>query len=347
MSRGLGGLERRILREVRRPNTFSGEVRWRIAIQANRLDDDGEIAHAFVESYRRAVKRLVRKRLLRRASRRLATVEEIVRFSPDRTLSLPVRDMRRRLLPAFARIVAGAPPRYGPVDNERWAFSTGFAALEPSDARRRRIAPLRRQLDREVAEVFAGVAEQRPLLTLILAKVSEYLDAQRVHKVGVPLRRLLGRVRHAAKAVPALRGTADALGAVCNVILPATTVRRATLKDYLTPHVELHRGSHGLKIATKNRLFEMRPSIVKRLDGHKSRVPPKPAAPGNKPAYLRMLQEHARRSLNPLPPTVDAYSPRLDQLVGKDALSWFVFLSPGTTAKAKAARAVAARDRRP
>lgn len=317
MSRGPGWVQGRIRAAlVRREPILSAALLWSIAESGDHVED-GHISDALYKSYRRSLGALKDAKVLHAERRLLVSMREVLKFYPDHSRDAAVRDMRRKLLPTFASILDDT--EIDATDVERRAFDAHASEWSRNGMGAAKVRTAWRALEAQIAQVMPHVRrDDRELLAQVLGKVGEYLGTRSVHRVETTLRGQLARLRRRSGSARQLARVVAMLDELCQMVLPMEVVQRLTMKSQLWQHVTYGRPQRPtLRPGTKKRLFELAPDVVAALEGHK------PRDPSTDDDFSRLLWP-ARE----LPPTVDAFSPLLDRLVGRDALSWFEFLTP-------------------
>lgn len=124
MSRGLGSIEQRILREVEAKgcSEYSAEeLRWALyECSSKGLSSVGKFSSHNV-SFSRALSRLIEKGLIEVEKRHFLDFKECVQFYPGKTLSAQTRQMRQKFLQTLLDWVNdehGVLPKYSLADNE-------------------------------------------------------------------------------------------------------------------------------------------------------------------------------------------------------------------------------------
>jgi hypothetical protein len=321
MSRGLGKLQRDIrdhVTAIGRPTTFE-TMRWALfegtsAIRADTPDRrpaelrNGRLPASWNSSMSRALAVLAADdHGIRVEYRRLASIGEMVKHYPGKSLIAATRQLRIGLLPGLAAIDRRGDDTgsYTKADNESWYLRKfGSEKMPELQAAWQTIEP---KLVKQLTQGSKGVSDD---LIYLIVRGMELFRSRTVtcsQSIGELVEALVK-----SETLPSALCTR--LSALAESIVPQNQVGSLSLKSFIRGCVEITRTgrNYRLKDATLDALEDTCPDIVRALPGYKTR----PAK--SKISAFDMYFSGPR----------SVHGPEIHKLVDKSVFVKFVFLEP-------------------
>lgn len=310
MSRGPGKLQSTILDAVEAKGSISfGQLCWHLAEEdGHRISDEGELSQTFYTSCHRAVNRLVDEGRLPRNRRKLRSIAELAMHYPYKTRRKTMRDLRLRLLPHLKDYLDETQKRqFGSAEVERFFLSQQSAAVM------REVGQRWQSLEELLCKLLGEVPSERRevVLDLIVKGRASLLDSNGATHPS-DLGSLIKRALFASGQSEAEHSVYTKIKELYATCFPLDKRRLMNLKDQLYVVADLSQRGNGKPYLKENFKQELL-----RRDG----------------LYLEVLPGHRIETAIPIPgysidfPPSIYYSPILDQLIGRDSLAAFDFLS--------------------
>ncbi len=307
MSRGPGKVQRLILGDLSISDpTEINELCWRFGLKEGKVVR-GELGKSFYAGFRRAVDQLVATGHVRRTEERLTNLEQLVKFYPFRTRSVPVKLLRERLLPILKNHLEETKAlKFTAAEDEHYLLRQ----LPAETQKKARLAW--EKLELRLIALLAHVRDERKYEILGLLARGRQLF---IPPEGISHRRSLGSLITRVFDRSSLTGSEQAIQAEASAFyerfFPRVTVARNRFKSQLYCVVDLRRQSGTPKLTEdfEHILLERDRKFIEGLPGHR------PGGELNVRAFL--------------PRQEVKFSPMLDKLILRDALAPFDFLLLG------------------
>lgn len=309
MSRGLGRLQTAVLSSVMTDSSLSfGQLCWQLAeVDGRGISKEGDLRQSFYASCHRAIVRLVDEGNLQRTRRKLRSVAELLTHYPHKTRQQKVRNLRIRLLPHLSDYLGETKARhFGVAEVER------FYIRQQTESTMREFGNRWRNLEDRLCVLLGEVPNDRRdiVLDLLIKGRSTFggcSGANHPSDLGSIVRGALARTG----LMEAEYSLYSSIHELYNSLFPSDKQCFMSLKDQLYTVVDMSKKSNArpyLKDRFKQELLKRDLTYIESLDGHQTGSALDELYNGG---WLRPVQ----------------FSPLLNQLIGRDSLADFDFIT--------------------